>query len=383
MKKIAFISVLFAIIIAACTQEPPQTPTGVDLRGIAYSPQPFSLTVPVGFPQPDLPAGYQFDGNIVELGRHLFYDKRLSRNNTLSCASCHLQTHGFSDTSRFSVGVEGGLTPRQSMAIQNLAFRQTEMFWDGRAASLEEQAIQPVENPIELHENWKNVEQKVQNDTMYQRLFRKAYGISYASEITKELAVKAIAMFERTIIVGSNSLYWKMYVTGAVVTDDDIDSGRKLFFNLEAGDAQCFHCHDKPLFKSNFHNNGLDAVSALANFADKGRGAITHDTLDNGKFRAPSLWNIGLTAPYMHDGRFATLDEVIDHYADHIHYAANINPFLTQVGNPVPNPNVCPSCPPTIYEPLDAQQKAQLKAFLLSLTDTISLKKAAYQNPFH
>ncbi len=379
---------VLAVIIAviACKPDPCtiiKTNTGVDLTGISYAPEPFNLEIPNGFPNPNVPAGYQFDKNIVELGRYLFYDTRLSSNNSLSCASCHLQTHGFSDQNRFSTGVTGTVTPRHSMALQNLAFEQNEFFWDGRTRTLEEQAAEPVENPIELHEKWPNVEQKLRSDTMYHRLFRKAFGIKNSSEINKDWAIKAIAMFERTIIVGPNSVYWKIYKTGTMAAPSKIEAGRKLFFNINAADAQCFHCHNQPLFKGGFENNGLDSVGNLNQFADKGRGNITQTLLDNGRFRAPTLWNIALTAPYMHDGRFATLDEVIEHYASHIKIADNINPFLLQVGNPYPNPNICPTCPQTLYEPLDATQKAQIKAFLLSLTDTISLQKPEYKNPFH
>ncbi len=386
MKKLIAFGVLATIIIAyACnpTECPPPDNKGVDLTNITYSPQPFNLAIPDSFPQPNVPAGYQFDRNIVELGRYLFYDTRLSRNNSLSCASCHLQTHGFSDENRLSVGVEGGLTPRHSMAIQNLAFEQNEFFWDGRVKTLEEQAIQPVENAIELHENWQNVEGKLRADTMYQRLFRKAYGIKNSLDINKDLATKAIAMFERTIIVGPNSVYWKIYKTGTMAASSSIEAGRRLFFNIDAADAQCFHCHNKPLFKGGFENNGIDSVQNLNGFSDKGLGGITNKLIDNGRFRAPTLWNIALTAPYMHDGRFATLDQVIDHYASHIKGADNMNPFLLQIGNPYPNPNNCQTCPQTLYEPLDATQKARIKAFLLSLTDTISLKNPAYKNPFH
>lgn len=380
MKKIVILISLFALLFATCgpgSDVTTDAEKSIDLTAIAYTPQPFTLAVPPEFPPLDVPAGYQFDRNIVELGRYLFYDKRLSRNNSLACASCHLQTHGFSDPNRQSTGVEGGRTARHSMALQNLAFRQTEQFWDGRVKTLEQQAALPVEDPIELHENWANVEQKLRKDTLYHRLFRQAFGIKTSTEITKDRALHAIAMFERTIIVGPNSQYWKMYVTGTQVTNDDIEEGRKLFFNTEPdADAQCFHCHDKPLFKGGFENNGLDAVASLNDFTDKGRGKVTGELRDNGKFRAPTLWNIALTAPYMHDGRFATLDEVIEHYAAHINYADNMSTFLRQVGNPQAGTS------PPVIDPLDAQQKAQIKLFLLSLTDTISLKNPAYQNPF-
>jgi cytochrome c peroxidase len=369
------ILVLTGLFLQKCKPDIGVTANGADLTGIPYTPQAYTIAVPQGFPQIIDPIDNPLTKDGVNLGRYLFYDKRLSKNLTMSCASCHLPQKGFSDPNRLSVGVDGLTTSRQAMSIQNLAFAQTEYFWDGRATSLEAQAILPVENVVELHETWQNVERKIRADTMYQRLFRKAFGIQNSGQITKALATRAIAQFERTIVVGGNSRYYKVFVRGQGVPTDDEVAGYQYFFNVNQTDAQCFHCHNEPLFKgNNFENNGLDAAANLNDFADKGRGAITNKLNDNGKFRAPTLWNIALTAPYMHDGRFQTLEQVIDHYNSHGKYANNVNIFISQVGSPTFTPGV--------VTPLTNSQKAELLSFLYTLTDTISLQKPELQNPF-
>jgi cytochrome c peroxidase len=341
-----------------------------NLTDIPCAPRNFTVEVPIGFPPVEAPADNPMTREGVELGRHLFYDVRLSKGEKMSCGSCHLPQNGFSDPNRFSTGVNGQITDRQSMAIQNLGIKQVSFFWDGRAASLEAQALQPVENHIELDENWDNVLKKLRADTMYHRLFRQAFCIRSVNEITKELAAKGIAQFERTIVVGGESRYHKVFVRQqGFPTDEELD-GSELFQEVRGDKGKCTHCHNmsQNLFKSGtgaleFTNNGLDYVTDLNSFADNGHGRVTGNRNDNGKFHAPTLWNIALSAPYMHDGRFNTLKKMIDFYAD----------------APKSGPNLDPSLP-KIH--LDDVERESVLRFLETLTDTISLKKPQFQNPF-
>lgn len=240
----------------------------------------------------------------VELGRRLFYDPILSANNTQSCASCHAQQFGFTDNLRqFSIGIDGIAGNRNAMAIINLPY-VTPLFWDGRSASLEDQALQPVTNPIEMHNTWEKAVDDLMKSVDYRVRFYKAFG---SKQITKELVARAIAQFERTLISGKSKYDLAITPGSGVFLTDQEYLGYTLFIN-EEGD--CFHCHTpgSNLFSDNkFHNNGLDTVSNVNDYADKGLGDITKNPEDNGYFRTTTLWNIELTAPYMHDGRFQTL----------------------------------------------------------------------------
>jgi cytochrome c peroxidase len=337
-----------------------------DLTLIKYSPTPYDLKIPANFPKMNIPVDNPLTTEGVQLGRFLFYDKLLSSNGTMSCASCHLQFGSFTDNKAVSPGVDNISGKRSAMSLENVGFFNKGLFWDGRVATLEEQALLPVEDPIELHNSWGKVVQKLQSHADYPILFRKAFGIKSKFEITKELAAKAIAQFERTLISG-NAKIDKIYRREDFFTDDELD-GFQLFFNAAgAPDAQCGHCHVSPFMNSNdYFNNGLDSANTLNDFKDKGRGIITGKLFDNGKFRSPSLRNIELTAPYMHDGRFKTLEEVLEHYASGGHYADNVDPFIPQIKD----------------IKLTAKQKRQIILFLKTLTDTSFVKNPQFADPF-
>ncbi len=358
------------LFFAACVPTPAQqevqpTATDIDLTNITSNPTAFVYRLPTGFPQPTVNPNNPMTVEGVTLGRYLFYDKRLSSTKTQACGSCHAPVQGMSDARRFSMGVTGVAGTRQAMAIQNLAFGSTDFFWDGRTSTLEKQAFEPVENPIEMHETWANVEQKLRADTMYHRLFRKAFNITKVSGITRILATRALEQFEKSIVVGENSRYYKVFVKGIGFPTDEEQDGYDMYNNRTTlPDAQCFHCHNEPIFKSSdYFNNGITEAATLNDFPDKGRGGATNIAIDNGKFRAPTLWNIALTAPYMHDGSMQTLTEVIEHYASHGKYSPNKDAFVGQI---------------SLTEP----QKQSILAFLNTLTDTITLKKAEFQDPF-
>lgn len=300
----------------------------------------------------------------IQLGRKLFYDPIFSVDSTVSCASCHQQSLSFTDGLGHSIGVAGS-TKRSSIDLINVGFTYHGLFWDGRAASLEQLALVPIEDPIEMANTWENVEQKLRDHATYPADFRKAFGIQNVSDIDRTLATKAVAQFLRTITSGTNSRYDR-FARGEIFLEENEYNGYLMFFNFDPNlpDAQCGHCHNAPLLATNdYFNNGLQEALDLESIADKGRGLITGDPADNGKFKPPTLRNIALTAPYMHDGRFKTLQEVLDHYASGGKSSPNKSSFMFNL---------------TLTE----SQKSDIIAFLLTLTDTTLLTNPAYKNPF-
>jgi cytochrome c peroxidase len=364
MLRLIFFALIIFFITFSCGKDPVADPG--DLTSIVYKPENYPLTIPAGLPSlsDSLLKALTRDG--VQLGRHLFYDPILSSDSSMSCSSCHNPHLAFTDNQALSLGVTGMLGTRSSMSILNTVYFNKGMFWDGRVAGLKEQAIEPVQNPIELHEIWPNVLEKLKRHPDYPAMFRKAFGINSKSEITKELAAQAISQFETILLTGGNSLFQRQLRGEASFDDADQQIGSDLFFNAPSSlDAQCFHCHAAPLMMSanDFFNNGIDSVKSIDDFIDKGRGAVTNLRFDNGKFKAPSLYNIALTAPYMHDGRFKTLEEVVDHYNSGGHAAENKNGFVLPLG-------------------LSNRQKKSIVAFLNTLTDTSYLKNPDVLSPF-
>jgi cytochrome c peroxidase len=336
-----------------------------DLTQIAYAPTPVTLKQPQGYPKMDIPTDNPITTEGVELGRRLFYDPILSRDSSISCSSCHLPQGSFTDNKALSKGVDGILGDRSAMSLENIGFVKNGLFWDGRVKTLEEQALLPVEDPIEMHHIWEKVEQILRGHKDYPTRFRKAFGMKTKGEITKTHVVKALAQFERTLISG-NSKVDKILRREDVFTDDELN-GYLLFFNDDPKkDAQCGHCHGAPFYGANeFFNNGLDSVKTLNDFKDLGLGKVTGKLFDKGKFRVPSLRNIEFTAPYMHDGRFKTLDEVMNHYASGGHLADNISPFI-----------------PLIKDiKMTAKQKSDIITFMKTLSDTSFINNPAFKNP--
>ncbi|WP_366125135.1 cytochrome c peroxidase [uncultured Winogradskyella sp.] len=328
-----------------------------------YEPTPQPLSIPEIFSDNIIPPVIPTDNRQtlegVALGKKLFFDEILSADGTKSCASCHSPQSAFTDNSPTSIGIDGIAGIRNSMPIFNLAWNYNERFtWDGKELSLERQAEEPVQNPIELHSNWDNVIERLQAHPEYPELFRLAFK---TSTITKELTTKAIAQFERTLI-SANSKFDRYSLGQATLTSQELN-GLDIFLREDKGD--CFHCHgnpNNPLWTDNdFHNNGLDS-----NFSDLGLGAVTGDPNDNGKFRSPSLRNLAYTAPYMHDGRFTTLDEVIDHYSEGLQNSPTIDPLMKQLAQGGVQ--------------LTLQEKADLKAFLLTLSDPSFLNNPDFHN---
>ncbi len=296
----------------------------------------------------------------VALGRKLFFDPVLSGNRTQACADCHRPQNAFSDPRQFSEGIDGIEGFRNSMPLQNLAWNYSEKFnWDGSATTLEEQIFEPVTNPIEMNNTWPNAVASLQNHTQYPELFSDAFG---TTTIDSVLVSKAIAQFLRTLI-SADSRFDRHGMGEEILTPQELN-GFNVFMDEDRGD--CFHCHGNffnPLWTDNtFHNNGLDEM-----FDDLGLGAVTGDPFDNGKFKAPSLRNLAFTAPYMHDGRFETLDEVIDHYSEGLVFSETIDPLMKAVAQGGVQ--------------LSEEDKADLKAFLLSLSDPGFINNPNFQNP--
>ncbi|MBL0127322.1 MAG: cytochrome-c peroxidase [Flavobacteriales bacterium] len=329
---------------------------------------PYALVIPANFPPMTIPADNPMTVEGVTLGRFLFYEERLSGNNTQSCADCHAQVFAFSDHgSRFSTGIDGIQGNRNSMVLQNLGWEH-QFFWDGRAPHLEDQILGPVENVIEMHETWPNAVAKLQADPAYVALYQAAFG---STTIDKYKTAKAIAQFVRTMISG-NSRFDK-FMRG----EEQLTPEEQLGFLLtqqEGGDpslglggqwgADCFHCHPHGgarFTDGSMRNNGLDSI-----FTDLGRGGVTGLPQDMGLFKVPSLRNVAVSAPYMHDGRFENLEEVIEHYNSGGHPSPTISPFMkfTQGGLS-----------------LTPEKKAQLLAFLHTLTDDEFLNNPAFQDP--
>ena len=332
-----------------------------------YDPKPYDLVVPDWFPPIQIPEDNPLTVDGVALGRMLFYDPILSSDSTMSCASCHQLNRSFTEPLAKSIGVLGLAGPRNAMPLINLGFQPAGFFWDGRTNSLEEQALIPIEDHLEMNETWDHVEQKLRRHPTYPTLFRQAFGINQKSALTRTLAVKAIAQFER-ILVSSNSRFDEVVWQNKGWPTDAEERGRKLFFVepllQDDNHPGCSHCHGGPLFSDFlFRNNGLDSVVELTDFADIGRGGVNNNVFDNGKFKVPSLRNVALTAPYMHDGRFETLEEVIDSYSQGGHGVIN------------EDPNIQPFS-------LSDRDKQDLIAFLHMLTDTTFSKNPAYRNPF-
>ncbi len=306
----------------------------------------------------------------IELGRMLFYEKKLSLDNSISCASCHKQQFSFSDPNPFSTGVHGKIGKRSSMALVNL-FWVRNFFWDGRVNSLEKQALFPIQDSLEMNQSLTQAILKLKNTDFYPKKFKQVFG---NDSITAERIGKAIAQFERTL-VSSNSRYDQFFQKKISATEQEI-RGINLFYNHPISNpnlgivrgGNCGDCHGGPLTSSHsFHNNGLDASPK-----DLGRFLVTDSVSDKGLFRVPSLRNIALTAPYMHDGRFKTLEEVLDHYNEHIQTSPTLDLLILAGTNDVNGTKLG----------LTAQEKKDIIVFLKMLTDSSFIKDPRFSDPF-
>lgn len=361
------ITILFTVIIPGCEHDHirPSVDTKDDLTSILFQPTPFELPIPSNYPKMPIPADNPLTEEGIYLGKKLFYDPILSRDSTISCASCHLQEHSFKDPAGISTGVDQRKGRRTSMNLINVGYNQDRLFWDGRSSSLEDQVTGPVEDPNELDHDWPSIESLLRTHADYPKLFRKAFGIQSEKEINKDLISKAIAQFERTLI-GSGTTRYDLAIQGKIELTQDELEGYMMFTDASPGlypDAECAHCHAEPLFTTfEFKNNGLETIDNLEDFLDRGRGEVTGQIMDNGKFKIPTLYNAAISPPYMHDGRFDTLEEVMDHYNSGGHRQPNTDPLIRPLG-------------------LTEKQKQQVIAFVKTLTDTVFLQNPAFNPP--
>ena len=286
---------------------------------------PYRFTMSATFPMPDLPRDNPLIEERVALGKALFNDTALSRDGSLSCASCHVETFAFTDPRRFSLGVRGQVGTRNAMPLFNLAWK-TSYFWDGRAPSLRAQALMPIEDHTELDETLDRVTAKLAANAKYPPLFTAAFG---TPEITAEKLGLAIEQFVLTLTAFDAK--FDRALSGKTTLTEDEKRGFELFmteFDPRTGQrgADCFHCHGGPLFSDHqFHNNGLPTSDE-----DSGRFRVTKLEADRNKFSTPSLRNIARTAPYMHDGRFTTIEEVVAHYSTGVQRSATLDPNLAK-----------------------------------------------------
>lgn len=318
-------------------------------------------------PSPEIPEDNTLTVEGVKLGRMLFYEKMLSRDNSQSCASCHRQEHAFSDTTRFSIGIAGLPGKRQAMSVFNMAWNNNEFFWDGRAHLLRDQSILPIQDELEMDETLDNVLAKLSDSKMYRDQFTRVYG---SDEVTIDKMALAMEQFMLSI-VSYDSKYdqWK---AGQVALTESEERGRLLFeteynpFFPEFSGADCAHCHGGANFENDLYmNNGLDSDT---DFVDIGREAVTNKPMDRARFKVPSLRNIELTAPYMHDGRFTTLEEVVDHYNEGIHPSSTVDPAILATSET------------GLF--LSDQDKVDLVNFMKTLTDQSFITDNRYSDPF-
>jgi cytochrome c peroxidase len=316
---------------------------------------PIQIAAPLGLPPVPIPADNPPTAETVALGRRLYYDTALSVDNTVSCASCHSPQTSFCDGHPVSTGVRGQSGARNAPTVFNVAYYTTQ-FWDGRAPSLEQQAGGPMANPIEMGHTLAGVEQKLNADASYRTDFKKAFG---ADVISIEMVEKSIASFERTIVSGNSPFDRYMYGGDNKALSAAAKRGLEVFRNPKKGN--CAVCHtigdDYALFTDNkFHNLGVGAklgMTGEVELTDLGRFKVTNIEADKGAFRTPSLRNIALTAPYMHDGSDRNLKETIDFYIG----GGNSNPYRDKEIHSL--------------DFLTGKERADLLEFLKSLTGEI------------
>ena len=364
-----FLLICLGILFVSCKKEPVVSSVGMPYPKLPAT--PFSYD---DFDAPSYLQGGVYDffnstpgSNPITkegatLGRVLFYDKQLSKNNTVSCASCHHQDKAFTDGLVGSIGLYGEATSRNSMAIVN-SFMGFRFFWDQRAVGLEELALMPIQHPVEMDMSLDELEIKLTKLPYYSKLFDQAFG---DPTITRDRIALALAQFMRSIYSISSKYDEGVETNFANYTAQELQ-GKDLFF-VDAR-TNCNNCHQTHyFFDSTPHNNGLES-----NYVDQGVGGLTGNSSNFGKFKTPTLRNIAHTAPYMHDGRFSSLEEVVEFYNSGIQPHVNLDDRLTTngvIGGPPRQMNLTP------------QEKEALVAFLKTLSDPSLFTNERWSNPF-
>ncbi len=357
LKNNLYFYLLIFIFLTLCSFSILDSPSS-NGSWFVYKTKPYILETPKDFPTIKIPDDNHLTVEGVALGRKLFYEPMLSANNKIFCGTCHQQKFAFSDsTGTFSIGVDGIPGKRNAMAIFNMACINSNFFWDGRTKDLESQVIEPIQNPIEMHQSLPDVIVKLQKTKDYPRLFKRAFG---SRKITVKMLQYAIAQFERTII-SSNSRYDKYvrHEEGGYLTPEEFD-GLNIFNSKSKGNCSFCHKFNENFADQAFHNIGLDSFSQ-----DEGRYAVNKLKYDFGKFRTPTLRNVELTGPYMHDGRFKNLNQVLDHYNGGFKNSPTIDKkiFKLRKGN------------------MTQSDKEKIILFLKTLTDYDLISNPKYSNP--
>ena len=331
--------IVFLLLAVSCQKE--------NINITAEEPEPL-LAIPMGFPAPEFPEDNRFTEARWELGKKLFFDPVMSRNNEVSCASCHLPGNAFSDTLSFSPGVDGAAGVRNAPSLANVAYHPY-FTREGGVPSLEMQVLVPIQEHNEFDFNILEIAARLKEDPDYQQMSQKAYG----REPDHYVITRALATFERSMISG-NSPYDKYFYqnNSSALTEEEL-KGMELFFSDK---TNCSSCHSSFNFSDySFKNNGL-----YKEYKDQGRFRLTNDEADRAVFKVPSIRNVELTGPYMHDGSMASLEEVIAHYnlggKDHPHKSDLIRPLN-----------------------LSQEEQSDLLAFLQSLTDKDFIKNPKFR----
>lgn len=376
-----FLLIVFAILVnTSCKKEVPIQDVIVDPTQ-EYKPTPYNIYIPPYFPSKfNIPADNPLTVEGVHLGRLLFYDSRFSGyqspDSQMSCGTCHLQEYAFEcgiNNPRFPgghpIGISGVPTPHVMLPLFNIAWQNDEFLWNGliwqgnpdiHKRRLEDLCWMGVHAPHEMYSDTNRAKAAIQNIPGYKPLFKQAFG---TEEITFELMAKAVSQFIRSIV--SYNSKFDRYLRGETNLTPEEFRGFVLFVTEEGAD--CFHCHGgdgNPLFSTYlYYNNAKDTL-----FNDpRDRFAVSGDPTDHGAYKAPTLRNCVLTGPYMHDGRFTTLDEVIEFYNTGLKWSPYVHPLMHKINDG--------------GALLTPQEKADLKAFLLTLTDNVLLTNPAYSDP--
>ena len=356
--------VLFAVILKGCRKDPEAFGEENDGK---YQTTPYVFDQNPAYPPFRLPVDNPLTEEGVMLGRMLFHDPILSVDSTISCASCHKQNKGFTDGLKLSKGVQNQIGTRNSMPLYNLMWHNR-LFWDGRALSIRQQVLGPIQAHNEMNMNLFDLMKRLEASPRYKTPFKKAFN---ADHITPELLSKGLEQFLITMLSFNAPIDKLKGRTDTLnVISESARRGLQLFMQpVENGGADCFHCHSNVPFFGNtsisgsMSNNGLDVA-----FADKGFGNVTGLETDNGKFRVPSLRNVEFTAPYMHDGRFDNLEEVLDFYSGDIKLTSpNLDINILAHGKQLN---------------LSEQQKQDIIEFLKTLSDTQFINDPKFRSPF-
>ena len=389
MKNPVFISFAAFSVMAVCGMAfaHPQITNNLEIKASKTANEWF-LKLPDGFPKPNVPDDNKLTPAKVDLGRYLFYEKRLSANANTSCGTCHLQSMAFTDGMPFSTGTSGDKTARSAQPLANVAWNTTYTWANPALVTLERQMLVPLygDNPVEMGVNDHNRQEilnRINKDPMYVDKFRAAFP-NQKDPINFHNIIKAIASFERTMVSGKSR--YDRYLSGELLLNINELRGKDLFFGER---AECFHCHgsvnfnDQMNYQGNnspekpFHNTGLYNVDGNGNYPESSMGIIeiSGKPDDMGKYRAPSLRNVALTAPYMHDGSIATLEDVVATYAAGGRNITN----GPNAGDGRRNPHKS-----ELIGNIDITEQDQkdIVAFLKTLTDEEFVNDKQYSDPF-